>query len=208
MHTSAGDSWIFTGKSGSVSCRVTAPRSWCTQGFIVPSKSLFPWGFSVLLLDPQVGKSVVGPRTFATVWEILYYNCSPVCGSSAWQLYGGANGNLLQEDLWHTPRLPGLLQPEPLSLWQITADAYLQRRHSNTQRRVWLNLLWGSLFLSLSPGAHKVLFVPSKCLWWVWDLILNTIAPLLQSCCGLSFALGHGASFFDGVQHSHVDGFQ
>ena len=107
MHTSAGDSWIFTGKSGSVSCRVTAPRSWCTQGFIVPSKSLFPWGFSVLLLDLQVGKSVVGPRTFATVWEILYYNCSPVCGSSAWQLYGGANGNLLQEDLCHTPCLPG-----------------------------------------------------------------------------------------------------
>ena len=50
----------------------------------VPSKSLFPqscgspiintsglqsqsWEFSVPLLDPQVGKSVVGPRTFLTV---------------------------------------------------------------------------------------------------------------------------------------------
>ena len=37
-------------------------------------------------------------------------------------------------------------------------------------------------------------------------LILNTIFPLLQSCWGFSFALGHGVSFFDGVQHSPVDG--
>ena len=28
---------------------------------------------------------------------------------------------------------------------------------------------------SLGPGAHKVLFEPSECLWWVWDLILNAI---------------------------------
>ena len=47
----------------------------------------------VLLLDLQVGKSVVGPRTFATVWEILCYNCSPVCGSSAWQPYGDVPGS-------------------------------------------------------------------------------------------------------------------
>ena len=34
--------------------------------FLCPP-SLFPWRFSVLLLDPQVGKSVVGPRAFATL---------------------------------------------------------------------------------------------------------------------------------------------
>ena len=60
-----------------------------------------PWGFSVPLLDPQVGKSVVVPRTFATVKDLLWYNCSPVCGSPAWQLCGGASGNLFQEDLCH-----------------------------------------------------------------------------------------------------------
>ena len=67
----------------------------------LPSKSLFPqscvssvinptglqsqilWEFSVPLLDPQVWKSVVGPRTFLPVWEFLWYNCSAVCGSSA-----------------------------------------------------------------------------------------------------------------------------
>ena len=52
--------------------------------FLCPP-SLFPWRFSVLLLDPQVGKSVVGPRAFATLWELLWYNCSLVCKSSTWQ---------------------------------------------------------------------------------------------------------------------------
>ena len=85
----------------------------------VPSKSLFPqscassvvksyWSsksnspaFSVFLPDPQVGKSTVGPRTFTTVWQLLWCNCSPICGLSA-QRRNGANGNLLQQDLCHT----------------------------------------------------------------------------------------------------------
>ena len=35
---------------------------------------------------------------------------------------------------------PALLHPEPLPLWQATADPYIRRRHSNTQRQVWLGL--------------------------------------------------------------------
>ena len=46
---------------------------------------------------------------------------------------------------------------------------------------------------SLGPGVHKALFEPSEHLWWVWGLILNMILPLLSSCWGFSFALGHGA---------------
>ena len=97
-------------------------------------------GFLVPLPDPQVGKSVVGPRTFLTVREFLWYNCSSVCGSSAWRLYGGANGNLLQESLCHMLHDPHLLQPEPLSSQQATADPCLCRRHSNIQRQIWLSL--------------------------------------------------------------------
>ena len=45
-HTSAGVSWTLTGKSGSVSCGVTAPFSWvlaCMHKLLfVSSKSLFP----------------------------------------------------------------------------------------------------------------------------------------------------------------------
>ena len=35
---------------------------------------------------------------------------------------------------------PGVLHPEPLPMWQATADLYLHRRHSNPQRQVWLSL--------------------------------------------------------------------
>ena len=43
-HASTGDSWTLTGKSGSVSCGVTAPFSWVLVHKIlfVPSQSLFP----------------------------------------------------------------------------------------------------------------------------------------------------------------------
>ena len=57
-----------------------------------------------------------------------------------------------------------------------------------------------------SPDVHKVLFVPSKHLWRVWGLILNMILPVLPSCWGFSFALGHGIFFLGGIQHSPVNG--
>ena len=42
-HTSTGDSWTRTGKSGSVSCGVTAPFSWVLVHKVVcATKSLFP----------------------------------------------------------------------------------------------------------------------------------------------------------------------
>ena len=43
-HTSSGDSWTLTGKSGSVSCGVTAPFSWVLvhKVLFVPSKSVSP----------------------------------------------------------------------------------------------------------------------------------------------------------------------
>ena len=40
-----------------------------------------PWGFPVALSDPQAGKSDAGFRTFTIVWKLLWYYCSPVCGS-------------------------------------------------------------------------------------------------------------------------------
>ena len=43
-HASTGDSWTLPGKSGSVSCGVTAPFSWVLvhKVLFVPSRSLFP----------------------------------------------------------------------------------------------------------------------------------------------------------------------
>ena len=53
----------------------------------------------------------------------------------------------------------------------------------------------GSVSLaSLCLGVHKILFDPSKHLWWVWSLTLTAILPLQLSCWGFSFALGPGVS--------------
>ena len=57
---------------------------------------------------------------------------------------GGVNGDLLQEGLCHILCDPGLLYPEPLSPRQATSDPYLHRRHSDTQRQVWLSLCGAS----------------------------------------------------------------
>ena len=59
---------------------------------------------------------------------------------------------------------------------------------------------------SLGPGTYKVLFEPSEHLWRIWGLILTAVLPLLLPCWGLSFALGHGVSFYREIQHSPVDG--
>ena len=126
-HASARDSQARTGKPGSVSCGVTAPFSWvlvCTWFCMCPPRvpvSPVLWRFynqicwpsesgSLEILSP-FGKSVMGPRIFIAVWELLWYNCFPVCDLPAQQLYNGANGDLLQEDSRHTLCLPGLLLP-------------------------------------------------------------------------------------------------
>ena len=107
-------------------------------------------------------------------------------------LHGGANGDLFQEDLYYMACLPSLLQPEPLSPQQATADPCLCRRHSNTQRHVWLNICG-------VPGSwctQSFVWALWPSLWWVWGLILNIISPLLPFYWGFSFALRHGISFF------------
>ena len=100
----------------------------------------------------------------------------------------------------------GLLPALVFSTPDLVAGHCLQR-HLDTHRQVWLCLLWGHCSVVLGPGAHKVVFVPSEHLWQVWGLILNMIFPLILSCWVCSFALGHGISFFGGIQHSPVDGY-
>ena len=96
------------------------------------------------------------------------------------------------------PHLPGLLQPEPLSLQQANADLCLHRRHSDTQRQVWLSLLWGPWIL---VHTRFCLSSPSiSCGYGGYKITPPTIfgAP--------SFAFGHRVSSFGGIQHSSVNG--
>ena len=77
----------------------------------------------------------------------------------------------------------------------------LHRRHSNAQKQVWLSLHGVS-----GSWCSQDFFKPSKHLWQVWSLILNMILPIIPSCWGVSFALGHGVSFFSGIEHSSING--
>ena len=139
----------------------------------------------------------MSPRTFLTAWEFLWYNCSAVCGSSTLWLYGRINGDLLQETLSYRlcEQVAALRTPAP-----VTGHFC-----SVLPQEVWLKQRSGSVSVgSLGPGVHEVLFEPSKHLWWVWDLILNTILPLLPSCHGFSFVVGY--LFSGGIQYSPVNG--
>ena len=84
--------------------------------------------------------------------------------------------------------------PRGPALWQAIADPYLHRRCSTT---VLSQSLWG-------PGSWYAqgLFEPSEHLWRKWGLVLNVNLPLLPSCWGFSFALGHGVS-----PHSHSSAY-
>ena len=125
----------------------------------------------------------------------LQESISPVL-CKFWQLYGGVNGDLLQEGLYHT------------HVCCTQSPCFCGRpllTHTSTGVTQTLKSRSGSVSVG-SPDVHKVLFVPSKHLWQAWGLILNMILPVLPSCWGFSFALGHGVSFLGGIQHCPVNG--
>ena len=109
-HASTGGLPTLAGSFGSVSCGVTAPLlwSWCVYNFVCASKTgvcfLQSCGSPIIkscwasqtdslgILSPFVGspgwESDVGFRTFTTVVELLWYYCSPVCGSPTPRVWG------------------------------------------------------------------------------------------------------------------------
>ena len=92
---------------------------------------------------------------------------------------------------------PGLLHSKLLPLQQVCNRPLLT--HTYTRDTQTLKDRSDSVSVgSLDPGAHKILFEPSECLWWEWGLILNAVFSLLLSCWHFSFALGHGVSFLAG----------
>ena len=95
-----------------------------------------------------------------------------------WYLYGGDNGDLLQEGLCDT-QLYSIQSPCPCSGPLLTHSS-----SGDTQTRVCLSLCGVS-----GSWCAQGMFEPSEHLWRVWGLILNMILPLLLSCWGFSFAL-------------------
>ena len=84
---------------------------------------------------------------------------------------------------------PGLSHPEPMLLWQVTADPY--RSHSDTQRQVWLSLCGFSWctqnFVWALQASLESMGFDSK-----HDFTPGTV------CWGFSFALGSGIIFLVG----------
>ena len=140
------------------------------------------WGHCSFLLGPGRHKVLSVPSK----------TLSQLC--KLWQLYGGVNGNLLQDSLCHT-QVCCTQSPccRPLLTRTSAGDTPTLKGRS------------GSVSEG-SPDEHKVLLEPSEYLWSVWGWILNAILPLLPSFWGGSFAPGCGVSFFGGIQHSPVDG--
>ena len=149
-HTSAGDSWTLTGKTGSVSYGVTAPFSWV----LVHTR--------FCLCPPQV--------------------CFPVL-CTFWRLFGGVNGDLLQEGLCHTQVCC------TQSLCPCNRPLLTRTSSGDSHTRFCLSLCGIS-----GSWCTQGMFEPSEGLWQVWGLILNVISPLLLSYWGFSFALGCGVS--------------
>ena len=149
----------------------------------------------------SLGQSLLGSLLLSPgSWCALGFVCalqesvSPVL-CKFWWLYGGVSGDLLQE---------GLCQSQVCctqSPWLCSRPLLTRTSIGDTQTQLWLSLYGFS-----GSWCIQGLFELSDCLWWVWGLILNVILPLLLSCCGFSFALGRGVSFFGGIRHSLVDG--
>ena len=97
------------------------------------------------------------------------------------QLYGGVNGNLLQEGLCQT-QVCCTQSPCPCGSPLLTHTSL-----GDTQKQFCLSLCGLS-----GSWCAQVLFEPSEHLWRVWSLILNMISPLLPSCWGFSFVPGRG----------------
>ena len=136
------------------------------------------------LLDThwQVSCGVTVPSSLVLVHKVLL--CPPrvyfpvLCKFC--QLYGGVNGDLLQEDWCHTHTQSPCPCGRPLPTRTSTGDAQTQFCVS----------LCGNSGSWCTQGS----FEPSEHLWREWGLILNVNSPLLPSFWGCSFTLRHGVS--------------
>ena len=130
-----------------------------------------------------VGSLLLSPGS----WYTQGFVCALQESVSFWWLYGGVNGDLLQEGLCHTQVCcthSACPRGRPLLTCTSSGD---------TQTQFWLS------FCGVSGSwCTQGLFESSEHLWRVWGLILYAILPLLPSCWGFSFDLGCGVSFFVG----------
>ena len=113
------------------------------------------WGILGLVLMGQamLSKSLIQ-------FSVDGWGCVPSLLFGLRPNYDRGNGSTPPKGLRHT-----LLYSVPLTPQQVIVDPCLPQRLLYTQRQVWISLLWIYCSFLLAPDAHKVLFVPSKCLF-------------------------------------------
>ena len=126
-------------------------------------------------LPGSSGQSLVGSLLLSPgSWCTRFYLYPPrVCLPGLckfWQLYGGVNGDLLQEGLCHT-QVCGTQSPRPCGSPLLTRTSA-----GDAQTYFCLSLCGVS-----GSWSAQGLFEPSEHLWQLWILILNAILPLLLS---------------------------
>ena len=137
-----------------------------------------------------VGSLLLSPGSWCTqgsVWALQESIFPVLC--KVWKLFGGVNGNLLQEGLCRT-QVCFTLSPCSCTVSPCSRSTPLLTHTSTGDTQTQFCPSFCGVFGS---WCTQGLFEPSECLWQVC-LILNMILPLLPSCLGFSFALGHGVS--------------
>ena len=135
------------------------------------------WGHCSFLLGPGVHNVLFVP--FKSLFPSPVY--FPVL-CKFWPLYGGVNGDLLQEGLCYT-QVCCTQGPCPCG------SPLLTRTYTgDTQTQFCLSLCGVS-----GSWCTQGLFEPSECLWWRWGVTLKANSSLLPSCWGFS-ALGRRVS--------------
>ena len=126
---------------------------------------------------------LLSPESWCTQGSVcaLQESVSPVL-CKFWWLYGGVNGDLLQEGLCYT-QVYSTQSPYPYSSLLLTRTS-----SGDTQTQFCLSLCGVS-----GSWSTQGMLEPSEHLWQIWGLILNVILHLLPSCWGFS-ALGHWVS--------------
>ena len=139
---------------------------------------------------------VTAPFSWVLVHRILFVPSKSLfpqsCASSGGPVVGLMVASLKRD--YATPRSAAPRDPAPLVGYCSPLALQETLKH------------WPGSVSVGSCGAGNILFESSGHLWWVWGLILSMISPLLPSYWLLLYPWTWGI-FFDGIQHSPVDGF-
>ena len=84
------------------------------------------------------------------------------------------------------------------TMQQATADPHFHQSLLDTHRQVWVSLLWCHFSFLLGPGAHEILFVPSKSLFRQSCVIFGgSVVGLMATSSKMAYAIPRSASLRD-----------